>query len=268
MDEQQQQPSGTPDNPLLRDPAMPQPAPPPPPLAPSGATHRKKVWLYVLGGAGLALLVVGAVYWFVLRENNSGQQPQATNNQSQQQQEEVPAANDPTPTTFKSDKLNIEFTHRKDWTVKESPDGMVTVTSPQTSYAGADGTSKTGVFTLHIRKGASDAQRATIDKSIATKDSEVIAYAAPVEGQREYTNLTFAGPKDMFGFFIVTGSSEFKAGSPLMYALSFDSNSYLIAGGYGADPQASLSFDPVPKDLMDGSTLQAAIDLVESLKIY
>src|SRR5690606_639104 len=124
-------------------------------------------------------------------QSGDDQQQQATNTQ---QTEDLPAeqpdVSDATPQTFKSDKLSIELTHRKDWTLKESSDGAITITSPRTSYTASDGASKTGVFTLHIRMGASEAQRATIDKSIATKNSEVIAYAAPAEGQRQYTNLS------------------------------------------------------------------------------
>lgn len=250
---------------MLRDPVQQ----PTQPVQPPHKHSPKKLVLFAVGGAVVALLLGGAVYWFALRDTETSQPEQANNTQNQQQteQEDVPVA-DATPQTFKSEKLNIELTHRKDWTLTESADGAITITSPRISYAAQDGTSQTGVFTLRIRKGASDAQRATIDKSVATRDSEVIAYAAPVEGQRQYTNLSFVGPKDKFGFFIVTGNTEFKAGAPLMYSLPMDGSSYLIAGGYGADTTNSLSFDPVPKESMDSTTLERAIDIVESLKIY
>lgn len=254
---------------MLRDPMRPQS--PPPAQPPTHKSGRGKTILFIgIGLIGLALVVVG-LYWLVLRNDDKQPAAQQTNNTNTEQQQEettAPAQPDSTPVTFKSATLNIELTHRKDWTLKESGDGAITITSPRISYATSDNTSKTGVFTLRIRKGASEAQKATIDKSIATRDSEVIAYAAPVEGQRQYTNLSFVGPKDMFGFFIVTGNTEFKAGAPLMYALPLDGDFYLIAGGYGADSANSLAFDAVPKASMDSTTLDQAIDIVESLKIY
>lgn len=219
----------------------------------------------------LALLAAGAVYWFALRKTDSAQPQQTANTQQAEKEQasvEAPVVPDATPQTFKSDKLGIELTYRKDWKLKEAADGTLAITSPQISYVGSDGKSKTGVFTVCIRKGATEAQQVTIDKSIATRDSEVIAYASPAEGQRQYTNLSFVGPKDMFGFFIVTSNTEFKAGAPLLYALQLSADSYLIAGGYGADATGSLAFDSVPKDNMDSDTLTEAINIVKSLKIF
>lgn len=231
--------------------------------------HRTKMLIFGIAGA-VALLAVGAaIFWFVSRaDKQPAAQQTATQTSEQQAEAAAPTPADSTPVTYKSEELNIELTHRKDWTLKAAGDGALTVTSPRVSYASADGTSKTGVFTLRIRKGVTETMQATIDKSVAARDSEVIAYAAPAEGQREYTNLSYAGPKDMFGFFIVTSNTEFKAGAPLMYSLQFSDSSYLIAGGYGSDSGNSLNFDSVPKDSMDSTTLTQAIDIVESLKIY
>lgn len=253
---------------MLRDPM--QPPQPTPPVQPPVAKFSRSALalLIVVGVAGLILIAVGL--WFLVGKDgqSTSQQTNSNTTTGHQEKEVAPPQPDSTPTAFKSEKLNIELTHRKDWTLKESSDGAITITSPRISYTASDNTSKTGVFTLRIRKGASEAQKAAIDKSIATRDSEVIAYAAPVEGQRQYTNLSFAGPKDMFGFFIVTGNTEFKAGAPLMYALPLDGDFYLIVGGYGADSTNSLAFDLVPKDSFDSTTLDQAIDIVESLKIY
>ncbi len=242
---------------------------PQPVLPPNKSGDKRWMWI-ALALVGLGLVVAGALYWFVLRSSADEQASSQTNEtQNQQvQKPEQPDVPDSTPQTFKSEKLNIELTHRKDWKLKESADGAITITSPSTSYASTDGTSTTGVFTLYLRKGASEAQRTNIDKSIATKDSEVIAYSAPTKDQRQYTNLSFAGPKDMFGFFIVTGNTEFKAGAPLLYALPLDGEFYMIAGGYGNDETGSMLFDPVPKDMFDSPTLQDALTIVKSIKIF
>lgn len=247
--------------------------PPAPPHHPTRRErrHRKKMLLLVIGGAAALLLLAGAgVYWFVLRDKDAKAPAQASTTEQSTSAETAPppSPTDATPVSFKSTKLNIEITHRKDWTLKEKTDGELELTSPRISYTGADGESTTGVFTLKLRKGVSATQKATIEQAVASRDSEVIAYAAPTEQQRYYTNVSYAGQKDTFNFFIVTGSAELKAGNPFMYTLVLDSEFYLIVGGYGTDKNGSLAFDPVPKTSLDSPALQQAIDIVESLKIY
>jgi hypothetical protein len=228
---------------------------------------RKKTLLLI--GAGLLLLVLlaGAGYWFFLKDK--GQKAPAQPVTSTRTTTESPAVTpaDATPVTYKSTKLNIELTHRKDWTLKETSNEVV-VTSPRTSYATSDGQATTGVFTVKFRRGVTDAQKATINKAIAPIDSEVIAYAAPTDQQRQYTTLSYAGQKDTFSFFIVTGNAAFKAGNAFSYALPLDGDFYLVAGGYGADQGDSLAFDQVPKDSMLSDTLDQALEIVKSLKIF
>lgn len=232
--------------------------------------HRRKLLLFAIGGAVVAVGVLVAVYLLFLRGDSSQTAQQATNPQTSQEQQPAsqPAVSDATPQTYKSEKLNIELTHRKDWTVKESSGSEVTVTSPAISYVASNGQATTGVFTVKIRKGVTDAIKTTIDNAVAPRDSQVIAYAAPTDQQRQYTNLSYGGTKDAFKFFIITGNAEFKAGTAFMYALPLDSEFYLITGGYGADRSGNLSFDIVPKDSMDSQALTQAISIVESLKIY
>ena len=108
----------------------------------------------------------------------------------------------------------------------------------------------------------------TIDKTIAVRDSEVIGYATPTEGQRKYTNVSYAGQGENFQFFIVTGSVELKKPAPFAYALTIADDSFLIAGGYGADKGNSLSFDLSPVSSIDSTAKEQAIVIVESLKIF
>jgi hypothetical protein len=234
------------------------------------AADRKKRLLFIAGGAVLLLLLAGAGYWLFLRDKSPAQTQTAGNAQGQNQQaEEVPVTPaDSTPVSFKSTKLNIELTHRKDWTLKEGSDGEVTITSPRISYARSDGKAATGVFTVKVRKGVPEAMQTTIEKAVAARNSEVIAYAAPTDQQRQYTNLSYAGQKDIFNFFVVTGNTDLKAGNAFAYTLQMDADFYLIVGGYGSDPGNTLAFDAVPAVSMDSTALEQAIDIVESLKIY
>lgn len=253
-------------------------SPVPPPVQESREPHHvtrrerrkhKKMIILIAGGATALLLVLGGLYWFVFKGNAEKQPTQTISTEKTTEPTFVPDPADPTPVVYKSTKLNIELTHRKDWTLKETSSGEITVTSPKTSYTGLDGKSKTGVFTLKVRIGVPEAMKATIEKSIAARDSEVIAYADPPETQRYYTNLSYAGSqKDAFNFFIVTGNTALKATNAFAYTLVLDSGFYLLAGGYGADKEGALSFESVAPSTIDSLTTQQAIDIVKSLKIF
>jgi len=240
--------------------------PSPPSHEPTRRPHKKLLTL-VVAAAAVVLVVLGVGYWFFLRSDGKKPVAQGLSQQSTARQATPPPA-DPTPVTYKSTKLNVELTHRQDWTLKESSAGEVTVTSPQISYATPTGESTTGVFTVKIRKGVTDAMKANIEKAVAPRASEVIAYAAPTEQQRQYTNLSYAGQKESFGFFIVTGNAALKVGDSFAYALPLDGDFYLVAGGYGADRYDSLTFDQVPKGSIDSDAEAEAVKIVESLKIF
>jgi hypothetical protein len=249
----------------------PTPAPDAEPHHLTRRERRSRKKMIILGAVAAAVLLIGggAAYWFLLADHGD---KKSTNTASGQEQEaEAPApevATDPTPETYKSEKLNLELTHRKDWTLKESAEGQITVTSPSISYTKSDNQATTGVFTVKIRKGATDAMKATVEAAVAPRDSEVIAYTAPSEQQRQYTNLSFAGQKDTFSFFIITGNTAFKAGNTYAYAMTINSEFYLITGGYGTDKTDALAFDSVPKEAIESEAYSEALAVVQSLKIY
>lgn len=230
--------------------------------------NRKKLLIFAVGGAVVVLLLAGAAYWFFLRDKTAKQPAQSTAEQQEQPEAPPPTPADPTPVSYKSTKLNIELTHRKDWKLAEAADGEITLTSPTTPYSTADGQATTGVFSVKLRKGVPEDMKATIEKAVAPRKSEVIAYTAPTDQQRQYTNLSYAGTKEAFSFFIVTGNSEFKVGAAYAFALPLDGQFYLIVGGYGTDADGTLSFDSVPVAAMDSDVLTQAINIVESLKIH
>jgi hypothetical protein len=230
--------------------------------------NRKKLLLLIIGGVVALLLLAGAAYWFFLRDK--GAKTPAADNTAQTEEEPAPepVTADPTPVAYKSAKYNIELTHRKDWTLKEAADGEITITSPPITYSKVEGESASGVFSVKFRVGVPEAMKETIEKAVAPRKSEVIAYAEPTKEQRQYTNLSYAGTKEAFNFFIVTGNAEFKAGAAYAFALPLDGQFYMLVGGYGADADGTLSFDSVPAASMDSEALSQAIDIVESLKIY
>src|SRR5690242_422735 len=96
----------------------------PPKSQPAHSKNGKRLWLFIGGGVVAALAVAAGVYWFVLREHKAAPAPAKTTQQTTTQQERSSAATpaDSTPVTYKSTKLNIEITHRKDWSMTESAD--------------------------------------------------------------------------------------------------------------------------------------------------
>jgi uncharacterized protein YpmB len=234
------------------------------------ANKRKK--LIIIGAIAAGLLMVLAAVWFFVLRNASPAKPAQTTAKSQANKpvESLPnPQTSATPATFKSTPLNIEITHRQDWTRKEDKQtGEITLTSPRISYSRLDDTAGSGVFTLKIRKGITEPMQAAIEKAVAVRDSEVIAYANPTESQRYYTNVSYAGQEEAFNFFIVTSSTALKAGNPFAYMLVLNDETYLIAGGYGTDKDGALSFDAVPKTAIDSEAMTQAIDIVESIRIF
>jgi hypothetical protein len=239
----------------------------------SARPKKKKLLWVVVGAVVIALVLAGAAYMLFGRSKTDGKKAATTTNQTTTQQTPAttqPAGDSSTPKTYKSTKLNIEFTYPGTWTMRENSDkSEVILTSPRTTYTKKGGVSTEGVFTVKLRHGlVPEIMKPTIEKAVAVKDSEVIAYTAPAAEQRQYTNMSFAGSGDSQNFFLVTGSIGFKAGD--VFGTSFDTQGdvYLFAGGYGTDPNDSLSFDAVPKASFETPTYKAAKSIIESLKVY
>ncbi|HSX31838.1 MAG TPA: hypothetical protein VLF43_01125 [Candidatus Saccharimonadales bacterium] len=242
----------------------------PPHFAQKAVKRKKKIMLIVTVSVAVLLVIGAGAYWF-LKVRKDAPAPQAQTQQTANTTDDQPVVADATTTSYKSSKLNIEFTHRKDWKVQESADrSEVTVTSPKTTYTKADGTSTEGVFTLKMRTGTiPEAIQSTVTKAIAVRDSEVVAYDAPTEQQRQYTNITDAGSDaNTFNFVIVSSSTAFKAGQVLGYGVNLTGDAYLFAGGYGKDAGNTLTFDGLSKTEFQTPTYEQARAVLTSLKIY
>jgi len=243
----------------------------PVPEEPHFDTKKSKTRLLAVTAVVVILIAAGAAGWFFMHKKST---PPLATKQSQKQSSAAASTPttpaDSTPVTYKSTKLNIQLIHRKDWTLKETSGGSeVILTSPPTPYSKVGGGATTGAFTLKIRMGLTATQKATVEKAIAAKDSEVIGYDAPTEQQRSYTNLSYAGgQKDAFNFLIITGSTAFKVGNPYAYTLTFDSGTFVIVGGYGADTTDSFVFDSVPASGISSTAEEQAVAIIKSLKIF
>lgn len=239
--------------------------------------HKKslnKKMLFIVGGIALVVILAIGVFLLLTKDTKDNEAEQSQN--SQQQDEEsteptMPPAEAAQLLPYKSEALNIEITHRKDWTVAEDAEKkLLLLTSPKFAYQTSSGESKKGVFTVRVGYGASEQAQTTVDDSIAVRDSLLIGYDAPTEEQRHYTNVSYAGADETaFKFFIVTGSVAFKNGISLSGAIIVNPADFLIAGGFGDDKQQSLLFDSVPPiELEQYSAYEQALAIVKSLKVY
>lgn len=243
-----------------------------PPQFAKKSVQRKKRLVVVVGIVLAVLIVAGAAYWFfMMRENPRAKTATTPTPQPAASSTEDPVVEDATIATYKSSAVNIEFSHRKDWKVREYADkSEVVVTSPKVSYTKSDGTATEGVFTLRLRSGTiPEAIQSTVIKAIAVRDSEIIAYDAPAAEQRQYTNITDAGSDaNTFNFVVVSSSTGFKAGQPLGYGVNLTGDAYLFAGGYGKDEGNTLTFDGIAKADFVTPTYEQAIAIIKSLKVF
>lgn len=233
---------------------------------------RSRKWLFITIGVVAGILLVGGGA-YVLLQGRKGPAPAPSSAASSQQQasaEEPATPANSGPQTYKSAKLNMEFTYPEGWSMKENNDKtVITLTSSPTTYPKKDGTSTSGVFTLRLRNGlVPDAMKTTIQSAVAMKDSEIIAYSNPTDQQRQYTNVSFGGNGPNTNFFIVSGSVAFKTGEAFGSNIDLEGAVYLFTGGYGKDAGDTLGFDGVPKASFEGPAYQQALGIVKSLKIY
>ena len=245
--------------------------------SPGSKRGSNKKLLLIIAVAG-TILLLGIAAFFLLKKDKKENSSSQNQTSEQQQAEEngeptMPPAEAAQAQTYKSQTLNIEITHRKDWTLKEEADKkLITLTSPKVTFqTGSD--SRKDVFTLKIGFGASEEAQEKISSAQAVRDSLLIGYDAPTESQRHYTNISYAGPagddSTMFDFFIVTGSVAFKTGNPFAGSVVINSGDFLIAGGFGADPQNQLTFETIPAAELEQYTVyEQAVNIVKSLKVY
>lgn len=240
----------------------------------AGGKPRRSVKRWVVIGVVVAVVAAATVSaYLLLKGKNTAQKGGIATQQQPKERSKTPTMSESqasTLKTYKSTKLNIEFSYRTDWTLRETADkAEVILTSPAVTYAKKDGSSTEGVFTLKLRNGIlPEAMKPTIAAAVAVKDSEVIAYSSPTDQQRQYTNLSFGGNGGTMNFVMVTGSVAFKAGEAFGSNIDTQGSVYMFAGGYGTDSNDALAFDAVPKESFNSTVYQQAVKIIESLKVY
>ncbi|HSW66337.1 MAG TPA: hypothetical protein VLI54_04350 [Bacillota bacterium] len=232
----------------------------------------KKKWLLVSLIVLAVLILGGGTAALLLKKKPAPQASSSTQQTTANSSAQSSAGNgSSTPGTYKSTTLNLEFSYPTGWSVKESADkAEVIATSPTVSYTKKDGSAAQGVFTVKMRHGAiPDAIQQTTIKTIAVADSFIIAYDHPTTNQRQYTNVSYGGTDaNTFNYFIVSGNTALKAGQTFGYGVDLTgADTYMFAGGYGADTADTLSFEAVSKTTYDSATLEQAVGIIKSLQI-
>lgn len=225
----------------------------------------RKRYIFIIIGVVVVLGAAGSVFWLSAHNKPAPAPATDTTKQASQQAAAVSDA----PQTYKSSTLNIAFTYPGTWKVRENADkSQVMLTSPQVTYQ-KGGVSTSGVFTLKMRNGiVPQAMQTTLQNISAVKKSEVIAYAAPTDQQRAYTNLSFGGKGTNMSLLMVTGGADFNVGDSFN-SLDMQGAFYLFAGGYGSDPNDTLTFDSLPVGTFTGTAVyQQAVNIIESIKVY
>ncbi len=241
-----------------------------PARAESKRLARKQI-VFIIGAAvaGIALLSVLITVGLWWAWGSHGDKP-ATTTPATTTPPPTAQSTDASPKTFTSRTLNVGFTYPGTWRVRENADkSQVMITSPQVTYQRA-GIATQGVFTLKLRNGiVPQAMQTTLQDIVAVQKSEVIAYASPTDQQRQYTNLSFGGKGDKMSLLMVTGGSEFAPGEAFASGLDMQGAFYLVAGGYGSDPNDTLSFDGLPISSFTGTAVyREAVSIIESIKVY
>lgn len=221
-------------------------------------------YIIIIVGIIVLLAAGGTVFWLSLRSKPA---PKAATNTVRQA--EQPAATTDQPQTYKSTKLNIEFTYPGTWKLRENSDkSQIMLTSPAVAYQ-KGGTTTQGVFTLKMRTDiVPQPMQTTIQNLTAVQKSDVIAYTQPTDQQRAYTNLSYGGKGSNMSLLMVTGGTDFAVGDSFS-SLDMQGAFYLFAGGYGSDPDDTLSFDSLPFSVFAGTDVyKQAVSIIESVKVF
>jgi hypothetical protein len=145
----------------------------------------------------LTIAIIGAftagVFWYFSKAGENSKNKQANKGSSQQQSQGNKQQDQPKSSTkhFDSANFSLGFDYPNDWKVTDKGDGKLTVASGVSSFKSpSGGTVKAQVVFMIQPKQNSLAAFASGD-GLATRTSEILAYAKPTPNQRAQTYTTF-----------------------------------------------------------------------------
>lgn len=230
--------------------------------------NKKKYFILFL----VLILVLGAGFaiwkFFINRSDQpSAQLSPATENQVKTPSEDSASA----PTQeYTSDSLMIDFKYPTGWKVKESSDSL-TVSSPETEVATAEGDSVTAEFKLMIKQGADRSDSEYLGRGFALKKSSPLKYSDPATGQRKKTFITDFGldSSDNFAYFVVEGNFELEKDETLGPDFAKEADAILVSGGFytkGSGGENKLVATD-SETYISNEFYKAAVEIVKTLQL-
>ncbi len=166
-----------------------------------------KIFMYILAGI-ICIGGVAAGGYVLMKQKNSSK---ASSTHSSQSADKKSSSNSststptPAPTNnnkssnpssgtkdYTSDNLKVAFSYPNSWTVDDSGDGKLAVTSPSMELTDASGQKQTGEVVLKVENQASaDMSDFKKGSAAAVLDSEKITYSNPAAGQRANSYISF-----------------------------------------------------------------------------
>ncbi|HYF96784.1 MAG TPA: hypothetical protein VD947_01960 [Patescibacteria group bacterium] len=246
-------------------------------IPPARASISKRTIIYRLVLAVIILAVItGALFaaWKLIPSKNDNP-AQSSENQAQtktpeDQDPESDIGDSRLSETYTSDFLRIDFKHPQSWKITEENSGLI-IKSPTFKLQENTGAESLSYFKIYIKRGATEGDGKYLGRGYAVADSEKIAYADPLPGQRKDSYLTNFGLEtpDNFAYFIVQGNFNLMKGDTLGPKFASEADSFLISGGFSTDEQKEgLSTKIVSQDSYSGyPAYSTAVEIIKSLQL-
>jgi hypothetical protein len=186
----------------------------------------KKKWLRLVIGLVVVLLIAGAAYFLLNRHKTPAKSAGTTTPTSQVKPDKATSDGSKQTYTASGQDINLSFEYPTSWTAApasgtDNNDKAITVTSPLTTIAGADGASTTGKVVLSIRPSSAGLSELSAGKATAAQNSVQFAYSKPSSVQYKYPFLAFvhlaggSNPTNGFEEVIASGNTSFNKGDPI-----------------------------------------------------
>ncbi|HEY1835716.1 MAG TPA: PsbP-related protein [Candidatus Saccharimonadales bacterium] len=151
----------------------------------------KKKWPRVVGWTLLGIVILAALgaggYWLANRKP-APKPAQSQQNANSQTSNKITTTTKP----YTSNDLNLSFNYPENWTVADTGNGKLTVTSPAMQLTDASGQTQTGKVVMTIQnENSADFSAFKAGNAVAVMTSEKVAYTNPASDQRADTYISF-----------------------------------------------------------------------------
>jgi hypothetical protein len=156
-----------------------------PPIGKQPKRHGKRALIFWI--ILLLLAAGGAVDWWLLKHPDTKKPAQAPTTQSKPKSATTSATKH-----YESTGFDLAFDYPENWTVTDSGDGKLKVSSPAMQLTDATGQAQNGQIVLNIQnKDSADLGAFKTGSAVAVLDSEKIDYTKPSTTQRKSTYISY-----------------------------------------------------------------------------